>query len=53
MAMPRAFDFKPSSLNGARETYIRARGAAQALPPGPDRDAWLREAEQALDKGRQ
>ncbi len=44
---------KTGDLNGARETYILARGAAQALPPGPDRDAWLREAEQALDKGRQ
>ncbi len=44
---------KTGDLNGARETYIRARGAAQALPSGADRDAWLREAEQALDKGRQ
>jgi hypothetical protein len=44
---------KTGDLSGSRESYSRARGAAQALPPGLDRDAWLREAEQALEKGRQ
>jgi hypothetical protein len=32
----------------ARETYERARAAAQALPASEDRDAWLREADEAL-----
>ena len=34
--------------NGARDSYARARDAAQALPPAADRDGWIQEAEQAL-----
>jgi hypothetical protein len=39
---------KTGDANGARENYQRARDLAQALPASPDRDDWLREAEQAL-----
>lgn len=35
---------------GAREAYARARDAAQALPMSPDRDDWIREADQALQR---
>lgn len=35
---------------GARETYARAREAAQALPAAGERDAWLREADQGLQR---
>lgn len=41
---------KTSDSSGARATYERARWLAQALPPGADREAWLREAEQGLAK---
>jgi hypothetical protein len=39
---------KSGDATGARENYERARALAQALPDGADRDAWLREADQAL-----
>ncbi|HKN09121.1 MAG TPA: hypothetical protein VJ376_06525 [Pseudomonadota bacterium] len=39
---------KTGDANGARETYERARDAAQALPSTADRDDWLREADRAL-----
>ena len=39
---------KTGDSAGARENYERARALAQALPDAADRDAWLREAEQAL-----
>jgi hypothetical protein len=41
---------KTGDESGAREAYTRARGLAQAAPPGPDRDDWLRESEDALRK---
>jgi tetratricopeptide (TPR) repeat protein len=39
---------RTGDLNGAREAYTRARDTAQALPASPDRDEWLREANDAL-----
>jgi hypothetical protein len=40
---------KTGDSKGARESYERARDAAQALPPATaDRDSWLREADEAL-----
>lgn len=39
---------KTGDLSGARESYSRARELAEGLPPGPDRDDWLREADQGL-----
>ncbi len=39
---------RTGDAGGARETYTRAREAAQALPPTADRDDWLREADQGL-----
>jgi hypothetical protein len=39
---------KTGDLRGARESYSRARDLAQGLPPGPDRDDWLHEADQGL-----
>lgn len=41
---------KTGDAGGARNAYAQARDAAQALPPGEDRDAWLREADQGLRK---
>jgi hypothetical protein len=35
---------------GARESYARARDAAQALPAAADRDQWLREADKGLQR---
>jgi hypothetical protein len=34
----------------ARDAYARARDAAQVLPTSPDRDDWIREADQALQR---
>jgi len=34
----------------AADTYRRARELTQSLPPSPDRDDWLHEADQALRK---
>jgi len=39
---------KTGDANGARKSYQQARDLAQALPSASDRDAWLREADQAL-----
>jgi len=39
---------KNGDARGARDAYQRAREAAQALPPAPDRDDWLRQATQGL-----
>jgi hypothetical protein len=36
--------------NAARESYARARDAAQSLPAAADRDQWLREADQGLQR---
>jgi Flp pilus assembly protein TadD len=41
---------KTGDTAGARASYARARELSQALPPGADRDGWLREAEQGLAK---
>jgi hypothetical protein len=41
---------KTDDAAGARDAYGKARDAAQALPPGADRDGWVREAEQGLRK---
>ena len=41
---------KNDDSNGARASYARARELSQALPPGADRDGWLREAEQGMAK---
>jgi hypothetical protein len=38
---------KSGDSTGARETYERARAATQTLPASPDRDGWLREADEA------
>ena len=35
---------------GALQIYTRARDAAQALPASPDRDEWLHEADQGLQR---
>ncbi len=39
---------KTGDARGAFEAYERARDASQALPPGEDRDVWVRQAEQGL-----
>jgi hypothetical protein len=39
---------KTGDAVGAHASYSRARDLAQASPAGPDRDEWLREAEQGL-----
>jgi hypothetical protein len=41
---------KTGDANGAREAYTRARDEAQALPASADRDGWLREADQGLQR---
>lgn len=41
---------KTADSSGARASYVHARELAQALPPGADRNAWLREAEQGWAK---
>lgn len=41
---------KTGDASGARENYQRARDAAQALPPAADRDEWLSEADQGLQR---
>jgi hypothetical protein len=41
---------KTGDTHGAKESYRRARDLSEALPPGSDRDDWLREAEQALGR---
>jgi hypothetical protein len=39
---------KTGDQSGARESYVRARDLAQSLPSGPERDDWLREADEGL-----
>ncbi len=41
---------KTGDAHGAQDAYRRARDLSQALPPGRDRDDWLREAERGLSK---
>ncbi|MEO7206290.1 MAG: hypothetical protein ABI356_00485 [Steroidobacteraceae bacterium] len=41
---------KTGDSHAAQDTYRRARDLIQALPPGGNRDDWLREANQALGK---
>ncbi len=41
---------KSGDVAGARQTYARARDAAQALPAGESRDGWIREASQGLQR---
>ena len=41
---------KTGDAAGAHESYARARDTAKSLPPGSDRDDWLREAEQGLTR---
>jgi hypothetical protein len=41
---------KTGDSNGARDNYTRARDAALALPVSPDRDDWLREAGEGLQR---
>jgi hypothetical protein len=42
---------KTGDTGGAQGAYRRARELSQALPPGRDREDWLREADQALSRG--
>ena len=39
---------KTEDAQGARQAYMRAHDAAQALPASEDRDGWLHEADQGL-----
>ncbi|HUI61509.1 MAG TPA: tetratricopeptide repeat protein [Steroidobacteraceae bacterium] len=39
---------RTGNAGGARDTYTRAREAAQAWPASADRDDWLRQADEAL-----
>lgn len=41
---------KTGDGSGARENYVRAHDAALALPAAADRDEWLREADQGLQR---
>ncbi len=41
---------KSGDANGAKINYAAARDAALALPAGADREDWLREAEQGLQR---
>jgi hypothetical protein len=41
---------KTGDASGARESYARAQDAAQALPASAERDDWLRQADQALQR---
>ena len=41
---------KTGDANGARDAYGKARDAAQALPASEDRDGWLRDATQGLQR---
>jgi hypothetical protein len=42
---------KSGDTHGAEDAYRHARELSQALPPGRDREGWLREADQALGRG--
>jgi Flp pilus assembly protein TadD len=39
---------KTGDETGARERYTHARDLAQSLSAGPERDDWLRDAEEGL-----
>jgi tetratricopeptide (TPR) repeat protein len=39
---------KTGQPDAARDSYERARAAAQAMPPSADRDEWLRQVDEAL-----
>jgi hypothetical protein len=39
---------KTGDANGARENYVRARDLAQSVPQSPERDDWLRDANEGL-----
>jgi hypothetical protein len=41
---------KSGDANGARESYGKARDAAQSLAGGADRDDWLRQADEGLHR---
>jgi hypothetical protein len=41
---------KTGDAGGARENYARAHDAALALPAADDRDEWLRQAEQGMQR---
>ena len=41
---------KTGDARGAQDAYRQARELIRALPPSPERDDWLREADQALGK---
>jgi hypothetical protein len=41
---------KTGDTRGAKETYLRAQLLIQAMPPSSDRDAWGRQADQALGR---
>lgn len=41
---------KSGDARGARQAYTKALELAQALPPGQERDGWVAEANQALQK---
>ena len=41
---------KTGDTKGAHDAYTQARDAAQALPANGDRDGWIREAEQGLQR---
>jgi hypothetical protein len=49
LALAEALD-RTGNPAGAREAYARARDAARVLPMSPDRDDWIREADQALQR---
>jgi hypothetical protein len=49
LALAEALD-RTGNAVGAREAYTRARDAAQVMPMSPDRDDWVREADQALQR---
>jgi hypothetical protein len=49
LALAEALDSTGNKV-AAREAYARARDAAQVLPTSPDRDDWIREADQALQR---
>jgi hypothetical protein len=42
---------KSGDTQGARDAYRHAQELSQGLPPSQDREAWLRQAEQALGRG--
>jgi hypothetical protein len=41
---------KSGDTHGAQDTYRHAKELSQAAPPSRDREDWLREADQALDR---